>query len=318
MTLRLLARSRTRTLVLACILILGMLPVGAVTADSHRTSTRTDISFTSIQDEILIPGEEWQDAAGIYHLRGEVSREIVEGDINGELILTLDGDFIPSPNCDPDDPENCFEGEFSAWGTAVITDENGSWDGKFIVVFGFSLDEGEYSFGKAILAGRGGNAGKSIVVDITFGDDEEETAYFTGFMLTMAKPSFGVNMHTQLCFTEEETAYGAFVAKGAIKSSGAASGEFFTGGHWWTHTYGLYGEVVFTDDYGSLTIQFLGTAQDNWQTSVGWGHWVIVDGTGDYENVNGHGKVSGNAGEFAQCAEGWGVWLQFIGRMHMN
>lgn len=300
-------------------LLLGMLPVGVVTADNHQTSTRTDIEFTSTPAEILVPGEEWIDEAGIGHLRGEVSREIVEGDINGELILTFDGDFIPGPSCVPEDLDNCFEGEFSAWGTAVITDENGTWEGKFVIAFRFFEGEEPYSFGRAILVGHGGNAGKSIVVEIAFGEDEEdETAYFTGFMLTMAVPSLGVNMHTQMCFTEEETAYGAFHSTGAIESSGAAGGEFFTGGHWWTHTYGLSGEVVFTDDHGSFTIQLLGTAQDNWQTSVGWGHWVIVDGTGAYEHANGHGKLTGYAGEFAQCSSGFGVWLQFLGQVHFN
>ena len=312
-------RSRTRALLFACILILGMLPVGVATADNHRTSTRTEIEFTSTPDEILVAGEEWTDEAGISHIRGEVSREIIEGDINGELILTFDGDFIPGPNCDPDDPENCFEGEFTGWGTAVITDENGTWEGKFVIAFSFFEGEEPNSFGEVVLIGRGGNAGKSIYAEISFSEDEEDdTAYFTGFVLTMAVPSFGVNMHTQLCGTDDGGLYGAFHSTGAIESSGGASGEFFSGGHWWTHTYGLLGRLQFTDDHGSMTIQFTGTAQDTWQSSVGWGHWIIVDGTGAYENANGHGKVNGYAGEFAQCSNGWGVWLQFLGQTHFN
>lgn len=298
------------------ILLLGLLPAGVATADNHRTSTRTPVSFTSTPVEILEPGEEWVDAAGIYHFRGEVSREIAEGDINGEVIVTFDGDFVPAPGCDPD--EECSEGEFSSWGTAVFTDENGTWDGKFLIYGAFSSDEEPFFFGKATLAGRGGNAGKSIVADIAFGDDEDETAYFDGFMLTMAKPSFGVNLQVQVCFTEDEVGYGAFLSYGAVESSGAASAMFFSGGSMWTHTYGLFGEVTIHDDNGSLTLQFVGTSQDNWQTSVGWGHWVIVDGTGAYEGYNGHGKISGHAGEFSQCSSGFGVWLQGLGQIHKN
>ena len=305
-------------ILLTCVLLLGLVPIGVATADNHRTSTRTEIEFTSTPVEILVPGEEWVDEAGIYHFTGEVSREVVEGDINGELIVTFNGDFVPGPNCDPDATEECFEGEFSAWGEIVITDENGTWEGKFLIAESFLQGEEPSSFGKAILAGRGGNAGKSLVLDLTFGDDEDEIAYLSGFMLTMAMPAQGVNMNTQLCFTEEETAYGAFYSTGAIESSGAASGWFFSGGSMWTHNYGLFGETTFTDDHGSLTIQFLGTAQDTVETSVGWGHWVIVDGTGAYANVNGNGKVTGYAGEFEQCSPGFGVWLQYIGQVHMN
>lgn len=310
---------RVRTLLFVAILLIGLVPVGVASADGHRTSTRTEVSFTSTPVEIIDEGEEWVDEAGTYHFTGEVSREVVEGDINGEAIVTIDGEFVPGPGCTPDD-EECMEGQFSAWGSVVITDENGAWDGKFLIANIFEPDEEPFSFGKAILAGRGGNAGMSLVVDITFSDDEEDdTAYFDGFIMSMAKPTFGINMHTQLCASESSnTMYGAFLSHGAIESSGGAWGDFFSGGTMWTHRYGLFGEVGFSDDYGSLTIQFLGTAQDNWQTSVGWGHWVIVDGTGAYEHLNGHGKMTGSAGEFEQCSLGWGVRLQFIGQTHMN
>lgn len=304
----------------AFILLLGLMPLGAATADSHRTSTRTEISFTSTPIEILVPGEESVDDAGIYRFRGEVVRDQVAGDITGEAVITFNGDFIPSPNCDPNDIENCFEGEFSGWGTVVVTDENGTWEGNF--VFGFAFFEGEepFMFGKLILTGRGGNAGKSIVADIGFSEDEgDETAYFTGFMLTMAKPAFGVNMNAQLCFEESETAYGAFISSGAIESSGSASGWFFDAGSIWTHSYGLFGETTFTDDWGSITIQWIGMVQDHPESSVGWGNWVIVGGTGAYENVNGHGKVTGHAGEMLQCETfGFGVWLQYLGSVHFN
>lgn len=314
---RLTGRSRARALLFAFILLLGLVPVSVATADSHRTATYTPISFTSTTVEEIDPGEEWVDEAGIFHLRGNVFIDEVSGDITGTAVIDSDADFEPSPNCDPDD-EFCEDGYFSLWGSVVLTDENGTWDGEFIIATASEGGE-EFSFGKIVLTGRGGNAGKSIIADITTSDDpEEETAYFEGYMLTMALPVFGVNMHTQLCFGEEELGYGAFVSNGAIESSGGASGSFFTAGSIWTHTYALYGLLEFTDDQGSLTIEFMGMSQDTAETNVGWGHWLITDGTGTYENVLGHGKITGFAGPMEQCESGFGVWLQFLGDVHFN
>ncbi|CAN5657099.1 hypothetical protein BH24CHL1_BH24CHL1_10080 [soil metagenome] len=313
------SRRKVRSFLFAFILILGLLPVGVVTAD-HRTATRTEISFVSTPVEILVPGEESVDEAGIFRSRGEVARDEVTGDITGEAIITFNGDFVPSPNCDPDDLDNCFEGEFTGWGTVVITDENGTWEGDFLIAFAFFEGEEPFMFGKVVLAGRGGNAGKSIVADITFPEDEEdESATFNGVMLTMAVPAFGLNMSTQLCFNEEtfETT-GAFLSHGMLESYGGATGEFFTGGSQWTTRYGLYGELTFTDEWGSMTIQFLGEAQDHPESSVGWGHFVIVGGTGAYAELYGHGKITGAAMEAMQCDAGFGVRLQLIGQGHFN
>lgn len=318
-------RRRARSLLFAFILLLGLLPVGAVTADGHHTATRTEISFTSTPVEILVPGEESVDEAGVFRFRGEVSREEVTGDITGEAIVTFNGDFVPSPDCDPDDPDNCFEGSFSGWGSVVIleeteTEENIAWEGDFLFIESFFEGEEPFMFGKIVLAGRGDNAGKSIVADITFSEDEEEeVAIFTGVMLTMAVPAFGINMSTQLCFNEEtfETT-GAFLSNGMLESYGGASGEFFTGGHEWTHRYGLYGELTFTDEWGSMTIEFLGEAQDHPESSVGWGHFVIVGGTGAYAELYGRGKITGALAEYMQCDSGFGVRFQLVGEGHFN
>lgn len=302
------------------VLLMGLTPVGVVMADNHRTATRTDISFVSTPVEVLTPGEESVDEAGVYRSRGEVQRDVVTGDITGEAIITFNGDFIPSPNCASDDLDNCFEGEFSGWGTVVITDENGSWDGDFLIAFAFLEGEEPFMFSKIVLAGRGGNAGKSIVADISFPEDsEEDIAIFNGVMLTMAVPAFGLNMSTQLCFDEEtfETA-GAFLSNGTLESYGGATGEFFNGGHQWTHRYGLYGELTFTDGRGSMTVQFMGEAQDHPQSSVGWGHFVIVGGTGAYAELYGRGKITAAATEYLQCDSGFGVRLQLTGEGHFN
>lgn len=280
-----------------------------------------------------MPGEESVDEAGVYRSRGEVARDEVTGDITGEAIITFNGDFVPSPDCDPDDLDNCFEGEFTGWGTVVITetvetdeDENGveesggSWEGDFLFAFAFFEGEEPFMFGKLVLAGRGDNAGKSIVADISFPEDQEDdAAYFDGILLTMAPPAFGLNMSTQVCFNEETfEAGGAFLSNGTIESYGSATGEFFTGGHEWTHRYGLYGELTFTDEWGSMTIQFLGEAQDHPESSVGWGHFVIVGGTGAYAELYGRGKITGAAAEYMQCDSGFGVRFQLIGEGHFN
>lgn len=312
-------RSRARGLLFAFVLLLGLLPIGAVTADSHHTATMTDISFTSMPVELITPGAEWVDEEGTYHFENEVTREMVDGDINGELIATTSGTFTPGPSCDPDDPENCFEGEFTLWAAIVLTDENGVWEGDALIVQSFFEDDESFSFGKLALTGRGGNAGKSIIADLTLSEDDEEEAVFVdGYMLTMASPQFGVNMHTQICFGEEDLGYGAFVSTGAIETSGPASGMFISGGSFLTPRYGLYGETTFNDDMGSITIEFVGLALDHPETSVGWGHWVITDATGVYENVYGHGRVTGYAGDFPQCESGFGVWLQYLGQVHFN
>lgn len=307
-----------RALLCAFVLLLGLAPIGVATADNHRTSSLTPISFSSTTVEVLEEPEEWVDEAWVYHSRDLVVLDEVSGVITGTAVLTLDYDAEPFPGCEAESPLMCENGVFSQWGTVVITDEAGTWDGD---VFGVEVwAEGELVFAvhKLVLQGRGGNAGKSIVADINFAEDPEDpTAYLEGVMLTMGVPAFGVNMHTQLCATDSNLAQGAFVSTGAIESSGAVSAGMFAAGSRWTHTYSLLGELTFTDDVGSLSITFLGTSQDTAESSVDWGHWVITGGTGFYENAFGHGKATGYYGYFEQCG-GDGEWLQFLGSVHFN
>jgi hypothetical protein len=260
------------------------------------------------------------DEAGIAHVRGEVSRQAVTGDITGEATVTFNGDFVPGPNCNPDDPDNCFEGELSTWGSVVITDENGTWRGNFLFAETFFGGDDRFTFGELVLAGSGGNAGKSIVTDITFSEDgEDDAAVLNGVMLTMAVPAFTTYMTTELCFSEDAvTIAGAFTSTGAIDTYGTTNARFVSGGSASTHRYGLFGEVIFTDETGSFTVQFLGESQDHPESSTAWGHWVIVGGTEAYAELFGHGKVTGAAMENLQCESGFGARLQFRGDMHFN
>lgn len=313
------SRRRLRVLLVTFVLLLGLAPVGVATAANHHTSSRTEISFTSTPVEILVPGEETYDESGVGHFRGEVVRDEVTGDISGEAIITFNGDFVPGPSCDPANLDTCFEGEFSSWGSVVITDENGVWEGDFLMMESFFEGEEPSSFSKIILAGRGGNAGKSIVADITF-PEEGDAAIFTGTLLTVGAPAFGLNMLSQTCFNPETFGLsGAFISSGAVESSGSATVDIFEeGGSEGTYRYGLFVQLTFTNDLGSMTIQLLGETQDHAETHVGWGHWLIVGGTGAYAELYGHGKVSGYGGNFPQCDSGYGVQFQFLGDAHFN
>lgn len=312
--------NRVRSLMIAFVLLLGLMPVGAVLAADNHTSSRTDIEFTTTPVEVLEPGEEWVDEAGHGHFRGMVERDEVTGDITGEAIITTNGDFVPGPSCVPGDINNCFEGEFSGWGSIVITDQNGTWTGDYLLVENFLEGEEPFAFGKVILAGKGGNAGKSIVADLGYPEDgDEDAVILTGTLSTLGVPATGINMHTQLCLNPEtfELA-GAFTSTGAIESSGSSTSLFIEGGTQWTDQYGLYVELVFTDDHGSMTIQLLGQTQDTATTHVGWGQFVIVGGTGAYADLYGQGNVTGYGGEFLQCEAGYGVHFQLLGNAHLN
>lgn len=310
---RLRGRGRTRLVLLASIFLLGLLPFGAATANSHRTATRTAITFDAPFVDAVMNAEFTVDDAGIVRVRDQNAQVGVSGDINGTANITFSADFVPDASCDPDDLENCADGWLTGWAAVEISDEAGRWDGT-LTFEDSDFENGNY--GKLILAGRGGNTGKSIVTDISLNDDG--TATFDGFLLTMAKPSFGINLHTQVCFDEVWDAWGAFISTGAIESSGAAKAQFAATDGPWTYRYGVYGTATFTDDLGSITIELTAMAQDNAETKVDWGHWVISSGTGAYENAYGHGKVTGYVGDFAQCSLGQGVWLQYLGQVHFN
>lgn len=308
-------RRRATRLMLCLALLAGVVPFGIASADGHE-ATWTDITFTSTTVETVEEGESWVDEAGIFHIRGNIFNDVIAGDLTGSAVVHFNLDFQPAQECGPDD-EVC-PGYSSFWGSIEITDENGRWAGDFMQNISDVPDE-EFMFSSVVLRGLGGNAGKSIVAEFLGTDEEEGTITVGGRLMTMATPIMGINLSTQLCFQEDFTTTGGFHGTGAIESSGSASGDFAPAGARWTHNYGLWGTTTLTDGNGSVTIVFGGNAVDvGVEHSNAWGHFVIVEGTGDYEGLFGHGRTIATAGAADVCALGGGVFVSYVGEAHYN
>lgn len=305
-------RRRITRLIFSLALLAGIVPFGIVSAQGHE-ATWTEITFTSTTVETVEEGEAWTDEAGIFHIRGNIFNDEISGDLTGSAVIDFNLDFEAAQECGPE-AEAC-PGYNSFWGSIEITDENGRWEGDFMQGISDVPDD-EFAFSSVILRGLGGNAGQSIVAE--FIGEDEGSITVGGRLMTMATPMMGLNLSAQLCFQEDFTTTGGFHGTGAIESSGSATGDFFGSGARWTHTYGLWGTTTLTDANGSVTIVFGGNAQDvGVDHSNAWGHFVIVEGTGDYEGLFGHGRAIANAGAMAKCAFG-GIFVNYIGEAHYN
>ena len=309
-------RRRTLSIGMLVALLASMLPFSGL-AGSHE-ATRTEITFTSTTVEVLDEGEEWFDEAGIYHERGKVQLENVTGDISGTLTVTLDSDFVPVTDvCS----EEFCPAYFTFWGDVVITGEDGGWKGVYVAEGSDAPDE-EFYAETLVLKGTGANAHMSIVAQTV--DEADDSTTFEGVLSTMAAPVRGLNTSVRLCADPEDFSFGGgFLSTGAIEGSGGASGNFIVGGGPYTHSYAVGGTVTLTDGNGSVTIAFGGKAQDNYtetfEASHVWGHFVVLDGTGDYAELYGNGRVIATAGgPMANCASGFGVNISMIGEAHYN
>ncbi|CAN5702702.1 hypothetical protein BH23CHL2_BH23CHL2_24010 [soil metagenome] len=296
-------------------LLVSMVPF-AGTAGNHE-ATRTPVAFTSTYVEMVDPGEEWVDAAGVHHIRGAVQHEEVSGDISGTVTITLDGDFEPVGEC----TEDSCQGFFSAWAAIEITGEGGGWKGTYIQLSADVEDEGFHT-DRLILRGTGANAHQSIYAESVGGDENSIT--FEGVLSTMALPMVGLNTNVRLCADFEEFSFtGGFLSTGAIEGSGGASTDPLVAGSRWTHTYAVAATVTLSDEHGTVTIVFGGGAQDNFteafEASHFWGHFMILEGTGAYAELYGNGRVIGTAGgPNPSCASGFGVNFSMIGEAHYN
>ena len=286
-------------------------------ASGHHTATRTVVSFTSTVIEEIEPFDVSIDDAGIFHVR-QVTREEMSGDISGTAIVTFAADFRPAGECTA---ESCF-GEEAGWAQVEITTENGGWSGTYVYSWSDIPGEEHYS-DLMVLRGTGANAHSSIVANSPTGPDIESTT-FEGLLSSLATPIGGLNTSVRLCANPEDFSFsGGFLSRGAIEGSGGATGDFLIGSGPWTDNYAVAGTVTLTDAGGSVTIVFTGEAQDNFapafEASHVWGHFVILEGTGDYADLYGSGRVIGTAGwPAATCASGFGVSLSMIGEAHSN
>jgi hypothetical protein len=307
---------KTALVVLLVAILAGIVPL-SVSASTNHTATRTPVSFTSTVIEEIEPFEVSVDDAGIFHIRG-VTREEVSGDIAGTATVTFAGDFFPAGECTE---ESCFGTEVG-WAQLELAGEDGGWSGTY--VFSSSDVPGqEYYSDQLVLRGTGVNAHTSIVAHSPTGGDEESVS-FEGVMTTLATPIGGLNTSVRLCASPEDFSFsGGFLSSGAIEGSGGATGDFLIGGGPWTDNYGVAGTVTLNDEHGSVTILFAGEAQDNvsasFQASHVWGHFLVLEGTGEYAELYASGRIIGTAGgPSATCASGFGVNISMVGEAHRN
>lgn len=296
-------------------LLTGLLPYGAA-ASEHHTATRTTITFTSAFADMLDPGREWIDADGTIHMRGSVELQNVSGDINGILTLALNGDFEPAGECS----DLGCPGYLSAWADINVTTEDGGWEGTYVMI---SADLGDDSFfmDRLVLRGTGANAHQSIVAESI--SDDENGITFEGTLATLATPIEGINTSARLCLDPQSGAFtGGFLSSGALSGAGAASADVLVTGSQATDNYGVAGTLTLTDERGSLTIGFGGMAQDVINATVYTahvhGHFVIVEGTGDYADLYASGRFIGAASDSDTCASGFSVGVSLIGEAHSN
>jgi hypothetical protein len=293
-------------LTLGFALLAAVFPLSA----SADEATRTTAGFTSTVVEVVEPGEEWVDDAGIFHLRGEVSLEEVSGDIAGMAVVTVNVDFLAPGEC----TEESCPGYTEVWGTVKITDENGWWEGRWIQSLSDMPDD-EYFTSSIALHGRGGNAGMSFFGQFTGG--EEDSVTIEGTLSTMATPIENLILNVTVCFSEAG-ALGNYLGAGAVDGFGQAEALFYGAGLEWTHTYNLFGAVELSDETGSFIIGFVAGAQDSGFLSHGFGSFVVVEGTGDYAELYGSGRIVGSAILLPQCEGGVGARLSLIGEAHYN
>lgn len=289
-------------LVLALAVLAGLIPMGAALGD-HTVASRTEVTFATTDVEVLDPGEEWVDEAGIYHRRGEVETNDVTGDLTGtaEVVINIDA--------------NEAEGWQTAWGTFTMADETGSWTGRWLNNVTVVEDE-VFESGFMMLSGRGGYAGMTIAGGITL--DEENNATIEGVLQTMALPTAGLTMSQDLCFQEDGSISGGFFANGAVATSGSSQAAFEASGGIWTHTYNLFGIMTFADEHGSFAVAFLGGAQDGETYSGSWGPFTILGGDGAYAELYGQGRAVMTAMVSETCATGVGFRLSYVGIAHFN
>lgn len=308
---RILRRPASRLAIVAA-LVIGVLPFAAL-ADHHE-ATRTDASFTSTLVEVIEPGEEWVDDAGIFHLRGETHAEEVSGDIAGAAVVGVNVDFLAAGEC----TEESCPGYTEVWGTIHVTGETGWWEGRFTQSFS-DVPGDEYAFTSIAMHGHGDAAGQSFIGQ--FVESDESSVAVEGTISTMATPISNLNLNVTVCAADGPWT-GGYLSTGAIDGSGQAEGLFTGSGTQWTHTYNLTGAIVLTNEHGTVELGFVAGAQDTASStesaSHAFGQFVITGGTGAYAELFGHGRVVGSATGLAQCASGFGAQISLIGEATYN
>ena len=297
-------KRRFPRLAMLLVIVVAMLPFGSVAIAADADSPYlAGITFKMVTTEVLDEGESWETET-TFDLRGLVTEEAVDGDIVGTATITMNGTFTAAGEC----TDEACPGTTVSWSDLRITDENGTWSGQMA----FELNDvtGEET-GYVFLIGRGGNSGKAITGDLAFLDDEDGAAQVTGRVVTTILPSQGVRFLYDGCFLPPaETA-------GHVRMT---IGNSTDSGEWYAH-YPLvidgqatYGESTITTDNG--TIDSVLMLQNAGQNRIGY--FMLLGGTGEYENLYGFGTVRTAAYDSAYCENGAGAGGYWIGRAYAN
>lgn len=287
------------------VIVGAMLPFGGVAIAAHDedNSHLTGITFKMVTTGVLDEGESWETET-TFDLRGLVTEEAVDGDIVGTATITMNGAFTAAGEC----TEESCPGTTVSWSDVRITDETGTWSGQMA----FELDDisGEET-GYIFLIGRGGNSGKAITGELAFLDDEDGAAQVTGHVLTAMKPSQGVRFLYDGCFVPPAETVGH------VRMT---IGNSTDSGEWHAH-YPLvidgrasYGESSITTSNGTVdSVLMLQNAGSN-----RIGYFMLLGGTGEYENLYGFGTVRTAAYDSAYCEDGAGAGGYWIGSAYAN
>jgi hypothetical protein len=286
-------------------MVLAMLPFGSMAVAAPREDNRhlQAISFTMVTTDVIEEGEA-RDNGDVFELRGAVIEEAVSGDITGTAIVTQNGNLWEVGECTDDFCPLAID----SWMELRITDENGTWDGQMA----FQIDDSiESEFGKVFLIGRGGNSGKAIYGDMTFLYDEDNTTQITGYMTTLVMPQQGVRfLYDGCCLPPAQTAGHVRLATGTSTDSGDWHAEYpllIPG-------YATFGESTISTAKG--TIESVLMLQNAGSNRVGY--FMLLGGTGDYENLYGFGIVRTAAYDSSYCEDGAGAGGHWIGRAFAN
>lgn len=93
-----------------------------------------------------------------------------------------------------------------------------------------------------------------------------------------------VRFDFDLVMTGQDTAAGSFTAAGeALTDDGRAFQVF-----WYTKEGNVQGIKTLVGEKGSITLRFTSTPKPE---GIAVGHYIVIDGSGDYENIHGEGET---------------------------
>lgn len=316
----------------ALVLLLSAFPLAGTTVAEHKTPTLDPVSFEFTTDATIEMGTAWTDDSG-YHWRDTVYTGTASGDITGEAVTLMHGDFKAGADCtDPTCGGDWSQGVLNIWGTLEVTDETGSWAGQY----GYYLNQSDEQLGNILLIGHQAYGGQAIAGDLASPTSISYAS--TGQRLTMTGPTGGISvlisceLDPYKCVDPESCVIDPYrcgdpelgncnAIDPGCKSSGQVNGgfilnagDFYDSGSFSARyplaqpDSALAGEVTITGQHGTLnTILQL---QAHGEHHIGY--FMLLGGDGAYENTYGFGWVRAsphcNPGNPSHCGTG-GSWI---------